>query len=226
MKDRKMPVDYGLYLVTDRVPASGLSIEQIVAESIRGGVTVVQLREKNLSTREFVRQALALKSAVSGMGIPFIINDRVDIALACEAAGVHLGQDDMNCALARRIVGKDVLIGVSVSTAEEARQAEAEGADYLGVGPVFQTTTKTDASQPTGLAVLSEIRRIVRIPFVGIGGITPANAADVIRSGADGVAVVSAIVASLDPHHAARDIRSAVDEARAKTAPNPQDFCR
>jgi thiamine-phosphate pyrophosphorylase len=184
---------------------------------------VVQLREKNISTREFVRQALALKSAVFGLGIPLIINDRVDVALACEADGVHLGQDDMNCALARRIVGKDMIIGVSVNTPDEARQAEAEGADYLGAGPVFTTSTKTDASPPSGLAVLSEIRRIVRIPFVGIGGITRANAADVISSGADGVAVVSAIIACLDPRLAARDIRSAVDGARGRALPDPRN---
>ncbi len=217
MKNGKPRIDYGLYLVTDRLLAGGRSIERILTESIRGGVTAVQLREKDVSTREFVRQALALKSVVSGLGLPLIINDRADIALACGADGVHLGQDDMNCGLARRIVGKDMLIGVSVSSPGEARQAEAEGADYLGVGPVFATSTKTDASPPTGLAVLSEIRRIVGIPLVGIGGITRANAAAVIRSGADGVAVVSAIIANLDPRSAARDIRSTVDEARDKT---------
>ncbi len=146
--------------------------------------------------------------------IPLIINDRVDIALACRADGVHLGQQDMPCALARGIAGKDMIIGVSVSTADEALEAEADGADYLGVGPLFATTTKADALAATGLGVLRTIRQAVRIPLVGIGGITCGNAGDVIRAGADGVAVVSAIICSPDPQASARALRSAIDRAR------------
>ena len=125
-----------------------------------------------------------------------------------------MGQADMHCALARRITTEDMIIGVSVSTVDEALEAEADGADYLGVGPLFPTPTKADALPPTGLGVLGAIRRAVRIPLVGIGGLTSANAGDVIRAGADGVAVVSAIIAAPDPGAAARALRSAIDEAR------------
>ncbi|SPF40108.1 Thiamine-phosphate synthase [Syntrophobacter sp. SbD1] len=214
MKACKSGIDFGLYLVTDRFLAGGRTLEQVVRESVAGGVTVVQLREKDAGAREFLDQAFVLRQATLELGIPFIINDRVDIALACRAEGVHLGQEDMHCALARRIVGKDMIIGVSVSTTHEALEAEADGADYLGVGPLFATSTKSDALPPTGLGVLQSIRRAVRIPLVGIGGINYTNAGDVIRAGGDGAAVVSAIIASPNPEMAARALRSAIDEAR------------
>jgi thiamine-phosphate pyrophosphorylase len=212
MKTGTAAIDFGLYLVTDRGLSGGRPLEKIVRESVAGGVTVVQLREKDAGTREFLRQALALRQTASRLGIPFIINDRVDVALACRADGVHLGQEDMPCALARGIVGKHMTIGVSVSTVDEAVEAEADGADYLGVGPLFATATKVDTVPATGLGILQAIRRAVRIPLVGIGGLNAANAGDVIRAGADGVAVVSAIIASPDPEAAARAIRSAIDE--------------
>jgi thiamine-phosphate pyrophosphorylase len=215
MKPGKSGIDFGLYLVTDRVLSGGRPLEKIVRESIAGGVTLVQLREKDAGAREFLVEAFVLRQAASELGVPLIVNDRVDIALACRADGVHLGQEDMPCALARRIVGKDMIIGVSVSTVEEALEAEAEGADYLGVGPLFATATKADALPATGLAVLRGVRRAVRIPLVGIGGINDSNAGDVISAGADGVAVVSAIVASSDPGEAARAIRSTIDEVRS-----------
>jgi thiamine-phosphate pyrophosphorylase len=210
----KTGIDFGLYLVTDRVLSGGRPLEKIVRESVAGGVSVVQLREKNVGTREFLDQAFVLRQVASELGIPLIINDRVDIALACGADGVHLGQEDMPCAFARRIVGGDMTIGVSVSTADEALEAEADGADYLGVGPLFATATKPDAQPATGIGVLRAIRRAVRVPLVGIGGITETNAGAVISAGADGVAVVSAIIASPDPGAAARAIRSAIDEIR------------
>ena len=214
MKACKSGIDFGLYLVTDRILSGGRPLEQIVCESAAGGVTVVQLREKNAGAREFLDQAFVLRQTASDLAIPFIINDRVDIALACRADGVHLGQEDMNCALARRIAGEDMIIGVSVSTVDEALEAEADGADYLGVGPLFATPTKADALPATGLGVLRTIRQAVRIPLVGIGGITYANAGDVIRAGAHGIAVVSAIIASPNPGAAARALRSAIDQAR------------
>ncbi len=210
----KTGIDFGLYLVTDRVLSGGRPLEKIVRESVAGGVSVVQLREKNVGTREFLDQAFVLRQVASELGIQLIINDRVDVALACGADGVHLGQEDMPCAFARRIAGNDTIIGVSVSTADEALEAEADGADYLGVGPLFATATKPDAQPATGLGVLRSIRRAVRVPLVGIGGITEANAGAVISAGADGVAVVSAIIASPDPGAAARAIRSAIDEIR------------
>lgn len=215
MKTNKLEIDYSLYLVTDRFLAGGRSLEHIVREGIDGGVTVVQLREKNARTRHFLDQALRFKRVTSESGIPLIINDRLDIAMACEAEGVHLGQEDMSCRLARRIAGKDMIIGVSVSTLDEALAAETEGADYLGVGPLFATLTKADALAPTGLDILSEIRRAVYIPLVGIGGITPGNVGSVIRSGADGAAVVSAVVSHPDPESAARQLLSAIRQARA-----------
>ena len=214
MKACKSGFDFGLYLVTDRVLSGGRPLEKIVRESAAGGVTVVQLREKHASAREFLEQAFVLRQVASELDIPLIINDRVDIALACRADGVHLGQEDMHCALARRIAGQDMIIGVSVSTADEALEAEAYGADYLGVGPLFPTPTKADALPATGIGVLGVIRRAVRIPLVGIGGINYTNAGDVISAGADGVAVVSAIIASPDPGAAARALRSVIDEVR------------
>ncbi|MDR3570446.1 MAG: thiamine phosphate synthase [Syntrophobacteraceae bacterium] len=209
----KPGIDYRLYLVTDRDLSCGRPLEKLVRQSAAAGVTAVQLREKNATTRQFIEQAFALRKASAELGLTFIINDRVDIALACRADGVHLGQSDMPCALARRIVGQDMIIGVSVSTVEEAVEAEAIGADYLGVGPLFATLTKPDALPATGLSVLRNIRRAVSVPLVGIGGITYKNGGEVIRAGADGVAVVSAIVSSADPEAAARALRAEIDEA-------------
>lgn len=214
MKERGPGIDLRLYLVTDRVLSCGRPLEKIVRQSVAAGVTAVQLREKDATTRQFLEQAFALGKVASELGIPFIINDRVDIALACQARGIHLGQSDMQCALARRIVGKDMIIGVSVSTVGQAVEAQADGADYLGVGPLFATSTKADALPATGLGVLSTIRRAVHIPLVGIGGINYKNAGDVVRAGADGIAVVSAVIASADPGAAARALRSEIEKSR------------
>lgn len=203
-------LDYTLYLVTDRKLAGSRSIEEIVEEAVRGGVTIVQLREKGLGDVDFLRRAFALKELTDRIDVPLIINDRLDIAVACGAAGIHLGQDDMECARARKIAGERLVIGVSVSTPKEAMKAQMDGANYLGVSPVFSTPTKTDTPAPVGLNGLRRIREKVSIPLVGIGGISEANAADVIRSGADGVAVVSAIMASDDPRMAAQSLRSAM----------------
>ena len=219
MKWREAGIDYRLYLVTDRDLAGGRPLEEIVRESAAAGVTAVQLREKSGSTRQFLEQASALRRAATELSIPLIINDRVDVALACGADGVHLGQSDMQCALARRIVGKEMIIGVSVSTAGEAVEAEADGADYLGVGPLFATSTKADALPATGLSLLSTIRGAVRVPLVGIGGINYKNCGDVIRAGADGVAVVSAIISGADPGAAARALRTEIDEALKAVKP-------
>lgn len=204
-------LDVTLYLVTDRGLAGGRPVEAVVSEALEGGVTLVQVREKELGTRRFLEQAMAVKEAADRFGVPLIVNDRLDIALACGAAGVHLGQDDMDCPTARRLAGKNFIIGVSVSTPEEAIQAEADGADYLGVSPIFATPTKTDAPQPTGLTGLEAIRAAVGIPLVGIGGIHEGNAAEVIRAGADGIAVVSAIMAAPDPRAASRLLLAALE---------------
>lgn len=212
---KRPKIDYSLYLVTDRILAGGRPLEEIVRQSVEAGVTVVQLREKNLRTRDFLGQAIVLRRVTSELDVPLIINDRIDVALACDADGVHLGQDDMDCATARRLVGRKMIIGVSVNTDEEAVEADKAGADYLGAGPVFATPTKTDTSPPTGLSGIARIRAMVGIPVVAIGGISSANAGEIIRCGADGVAVVSAIIASPNPAGSAREIMAEIAKARA-----------
>ena len=207
-------IDYSLYLVTDRGLARGRSTLEIVKAAVDGGATVVQLREKDCSTLEFIEQALAIKDLLQARRIPLIINDRLDVAQAVRADGVHLGQTDMPLDMAKGILGDSMLIGISTESIEDAIAAEKGGADYLGVSPIYATPTKTDTAPPLGLAGLRQIRKAVRLPLVGIGGLNRENSADVIRSGADGVAVVSAIVAADDPEAAARMLRRIIEEAR------------
>ena len=207
-------IDYSLYLVTDRGLARGRAMLDIVRAAVQGGVTCVQLREKSCATREFIEEALAVKEYLRSRGVPLIINDRVDVALAVGADGVHLGQKDMPLAAARAIVTDTMLIGISAESLADAVAAQQGGADYLGVSPIFATPTKTDAAAPLGLAGLQAIRRAVTIPLVGIGGLNRQNAAAVVRCGADGVAVVSAIVAAEDPEQAARELLQAIRSAR------------
>ena len=207
-------IDYSLYLVTDRSLARGRSTVEIVKRALQGGVTCVQLREKSCSSLEFIEQALALKDVLKSTGIPLIINDRVDVALAVEADGVHLGQTDMPLAMAKKILGDTMVIGISAESLEDAVEAERNGADYLGVSPIFATPTKTDTAAPLGLEGLRAIRNSVRLPLVGIGGLNRDNSAEAIRNGADGIAVVSAIVAADDPATAAGDLMQVIREAR------------
>jgi thiamine-phosphate pyrophosphorylase len=207
------PIDYSLYFVTDRSLSRGRSTREIVAAAIRGGVTCVQLREKTCSTREFIDEALGVKAVVKSCGVPLIINDRVDIALAVAADGVHLGQSDMPLDTARSLVGQAMLIGISVESVEDAVAAQAGGADYLGVSPVFATPTKTDTAAPLGLEGLKKIRAAVKLPLVAIGGLNVRNAAAAVRSGADGIAVVSAIASAEDPEQAARDLTRVIQAA-------------
>ena len=204
------PAYYSVYLVTDRGLSRGRSTLDIVGDAVAGGVTCVQLREKGCSTREFIDEALALKKMLDAKNIPLIINDRVDVALAVGAFGVHLGQSDMRIHDARRLLPPGTIIGISAESLEDAVAAEKEGADYVGIGPVFATLTKTDTAPPMGLDGIRRIREAVRIPMVGIGGINLANGRDVISAGADGVAVVSAIVSAEDPKEAARSIKKAI----------------
>jgi thiamine-phosphate pyrophosphorylase len=199
--------DYSLYLVTDRTLSWGRTTCEVVKAAVAGGVTVVQLREKDCTTRQFIAEARLLKELLLGTGIPLIINDRVDVALAIGAEGLHLGQQDMTIADARRIAGPDMVIGISAESLDDARRAEAEGADYVGISPVFATTTKKDAAMPLGLEGIRRIRSAVNLPLVGIGGITLQNAAEVMLAGADGVAVVSAIVSTPCPRAAAAALK-------------------
>ena len=209
-------MDYSVYLVTDRGLARGRTTFDIVAAAIRGGVSCVQLREKSCSTREFIEEALAIRPLLAQHKIPLIINDRIDVALAVEADGVHLGQKDMPCPQARRLVPETMLIGISAESLGDAVQAAKEGADYIGVSPIYATPTKTDTAPPLGLEGLLAIRAAVDIPLVGIGGVNTANAGDVIKNGADGVAVVSAIVAADNPEAAARDLQEIVRQAKTR----------
>ena len=207
-------IDYSLYLVTDRGLARGRSTLEIVRAAVHGGATVVQLREKDCSTRDFIEQALTIKEFVKDRGVPLIINDRVDVAQAVKADGVHLGQTDMPLGMAKKILGDSMIIGISAESQQDAVEAEKGGADYLGVSPIYATPTKSDTALPLGLEGLREIRKAVRLPLVGIGGLNRDNAAEVIRSGADGVAVVSAIVAADDPQTAADAIKQTIKEAQ------------
>jgi len=196
-----------LYLVTDRAMLQRRALAAMVREAVAGGVTAVQLREKDAGGHDFYRLALELKEVLAGTGVPLIINDRVDVALAAGADGVHLGQHDLPLAAARRLVGESMFIGLSVNTIAEARQAEAEGADYLGAGPAYATATKLDTDPELGPDGLRRIVDAVSIPVVAIGGINAANLPSLRGLGLAGVAVVSAICASPDPRHAAAALR-------------------
>ncbi len=207
-------MDYGVYLVTDRALCRGRALADVVEATVAGGVTVVQLREKHVDTREFVELARALKALLAPRGVPLLINDRVDVALACRADGVHVGQGDMHPADVRALLGSTALIGLSVETMDQAREAEALDVDYLGVSPVFATPTKTDTAMPWGLDGLARLRAATGYTLVAIGGIGAANAASVLAAGADGLAVVSALCAADDPERAAAELRGVVRTAR------------
>lgn len=207
-------IDYSLYLVTDRALAGGRSLLEIVKAAVRGGVTCVQLREKECSTLEFIQLALTIKDHLKARGVPLIINDRLDVAQAVKADGVHLGQSDMPLKMAKKILGDSMIIGISAESLEDAIEAEKGRADYLGVSPIYATPTKTDTATPLGLEGLRKIKTRVKIPLVGIGGLNKENSADVIRNGGNGVAVVSAIMAADDPEAAARDLRQVIERAR------------
>lgn len=206
--------DYGVYLVTDRTLCRGRALTDVVAAAVAGGVTVVQLREKHVDTREFVELARVLKGLLAPRGVPLLINDRADVALACGADGVHVGQGDMHTADVRALLGHTALVGLSVETMEQVREAEALDVDYLGVSPVFATSTKTDTASPWGLDGLARLRVATECTLVAIGGIGAANAEQVLRAGADGLAVVSALCAADDPQRAAEELRGAVRSVR------------
>lgn len=207
-------INWELYLVTDR-GLSKLPFYEMIEKAVEGGVTVVQLREKSLSTREFIEEAIEVKKILEGRGIPLIINDRVDITIAVEADGVHLGNEDMPVELARKILGKKFIIGASAGSVEEAIEKERMGADYIAVSPVFPTPTKPDAGQPLGLDGVREMKKFIKVPLIGIGGINRENVVEVIKSGADGVAVVSAIVSSVDPEKSARELRELIKKGKS-----------
>lgn len=203
MSDTKL--NYSLYLVTDRQILAGRELCACVEQAIRGGVTLVQLREKTVSSLEFYQVACKLRQLTDDYKVPLIINDRLDIALAVEAAGLHIGQDDMPAEIARRLLGPGKILGVSVSSVEEARAAVQAGADYLGVGAVFPTASKADANA-VSFGELARIKRAVDVPVVAIGGIAADNLAKVRAVGVDGAAVISAILGRQDCHDAAQGL--------------------
>jgi thiamine-phosphate pyrophosphorylase len=193
-----------VYVLTDRRACPERALVDVVRAAVRGGATVVQLRDKGASTRQMIDLGRALLQVTRPAGVPLIVNDRADVALAIDAEGVHVGQDDMPAPLARQIIGPGRILGVSAGTVDEARRAVRDGADYLGVGDVYGTPTKADAGVPIGVDGLAEIVRAVAIPVVAIGGITHDNAPAAIEAGAAGVAVISAVFGSADPEAAAR----------------------
>jgi len=196
----------GLYLVTDRGLCGGKNLEEVVAQAVRGGAAYVQLREKEISTRQFVEEAAGIKRILQPHKVPLIINDRVDVALACGAEGVHVGQEDMSYETVRRLMGSKAIIGLSVETWEDVEASQKLDVDYIGVSPVFATPTKTDTKGAWGVEGLARIKAFSRHPLVAIGGINESNVREVVRAGADCVAVVSAICASDHPETAARRI--------------------
>ena len=211
-----MSFDLSLYLVTDRSLSHGRSLETIVSEAVKGGVTMVQLREKESATKDFYQLAVNLKKHLASYKIPLIINDRLDIALACNAEGLHIGQNDIPYAIARQWLGKDKIIGLSVENEEDALKANQLDIDYIGISPVFGTPTKTDTAPALGLEGVYKISKISRHPSVGIGGINHTNAADIIRNGADGVAVVSAIMSAGNPQEEAEKLIHIIRQVRSK----------
>ena len=202
----KQHIDYTLYLVTDRSVMSDKSLEQAVEQAIQGGCTVVQLREKNITSREFFETAQRIKQITDFYHIPLIINDRTDICLAVNAAGIHVGQQDLPAKVVRSIVGPDKIIGVSAQTVEQAILAEKHGADYLGVGAVFPTGSKDDA-EDVPFETLKAICEAVSIPVIAIGGITKDNVKELAGSGICGIAVISAIFASKDIEAATKELK-------------------
>ena len=206
--------DLSLYLVTDRSLSLGRPLETVVEEAVRGGVTMVQLREKDASTLDFYNLAMRLKSILKSYNVPLIINDRLDIALACDAEGLHVGQSDMPYAVARKLLGKDKIIGLSVESIQDAIDANNLDVDYIGISPVFGTQTKTDTAPALGLEGIREITRISGHPSVGIGGINLTNAQDIIQAGADGISVVSAIMSASDPQRSARQLKETINKSK------------
>jgi thiamine-phosphate pyrophosphorylase len=211
--ERIKKFDWTLCLVADAEIVGEKDICSAITEAVDGGVTLVQLRAKKLKTRELLDTSSKVVEILRVKNIPLIINDRIDIALSCEADGVHLGQHDLPLPIARKILGRNRVIGISVNTVKEAIEAEKQGADYLGVGPIFFTQTKKDLKPLLGLKGFRSIRKRVNLPVLAIGGINAENARELIEAGADGVAVVSAILTAEDIRQATRELKEAIEHA-------------
>lgn len=195
-----------LYAITDRTWLKGDTLKNQVENAIKGGATFIQLREKNLSFDEFLKEAIEIKKITDKYNIPFVVNDNIDVALAANSDGVHVGQDDMNAKDVRKLIGNDKILGVSAQTVEQAILAEQDGADYLGVGSIFKTSTKTDA-KCISIEQLNKICKSVSIPVVAIGGINESNIEKLKGSGIQGVSIISAIFAKPDILKATKQLR-------------------
>jgi thiamine-phosphate pyrophosphorylase len=205
---------FELYLVTDEKLCLGRPVAEIVEQAVSGGVTAVQLREKNLSTRDFINRAVQLKKILSAYHVPLIINDRIDIALAAKADGIHVGQNDMPYDLFTKIIPGQMIRGLSVETPEQANEAENYKLDYLSVSPVFLTATKSELEHEWGLEGLKYLAAKTKHRLVAIGGINKSNAEEVMKAGAKGIAVVSAICSAPDPGIAASELKSIIEKFR------------
>jgi len=203
---------YGLYVVTDEQLSRGLTHSQIARLALEGGADVIQLRDKYMGGRELMEHARNIRNLTKAAGKLFIVNDRLDIALASAADGVHLGQEDMALEDARKLAPVSFIIGVTVHNVSQARLAESGGADYVGLSPIFCTGSKSDAGAACGIEMLKKVRNAVSIPVVAIGGIGPSNAREVLEAGADGLAVISAVVDQDDVAAAARRLRAIISD--------------
>ncbi len=210
----KNNIDYSLYLVTDQRLCLGRNLVDVVMEAVAGGVNIVQIREKDSDTRDFFQLAKSIKKALSNSSVPLIINDRVDVALACQADGVHVGQSDLPCSVVREMIGPDKILGVSINTCEQLREALQSDVDYLSLSPVFPTPTKADTTEPFGIEGLARARQMTDRPLITIGGINKSNLREIISTGMDGIAVVSAICSAPSPETAARELAGIIRESR------------
>lgn len=210
-------MDPSLYVVLDRTSARGRDLVELLALALAGGSRMIQLREKEWPSGRVLPLAEKLRAACAAAGATFIVNDRVDLALAVVADGVHLGQDDLPARAARPLLRPGMILGISTHSVEQARAAQADGADYVAVGSMFATTSKADF-QLVGPDLMRKLRGEIRVPLVGIGGITPDNVSEVIQAGADGVAVISAVCAAADPKAAAARFLTQIRAARNLTA--------
>lgn len=210
-------MDPSLYVVLDRTSARGRDLVELLALALAGGSRMIQLREKEWPSGRVLPLAEKLREACTAAGATFIVNDRVDLALAVVADGVHLGQDDLPARAARPLLRPGMILGISTHSVEQARAAQADGADYVAVGSMFATTSKADF-QLVGPDLMRKLRGEIRVPLVGIGGITPDNVSEVIQAGADGVAVISAVCAAADPKAAVARFLTQIRAARNLTA--------
>ena len=209
-----MSAAYDLYVITDEHLSRGLSHAEIARRAVAGGADVIQLRDKRMGGEELLMCALEIRAITKAAGVLFIVNDRLDIAIASKADGVHLGQDDLPAAIARPLLPPGFILGVSAGTLEEAVRGEKDGADYIGLGPVCRTGSKDDAGPICGFGMIAEVKKHVSIPVIAIGGIGPSNAKAAIEAGADGLAVISAVVSQDDVTGAAKKLKAVIEEAK------------